>query len=386
MSRGTILISAAMAQKPREAGHTWVFLQYLLGFRRLGWDVLFLDQLDSSVCRNDAGDPCTIDDSVHLRYFLDVMRQFGLADSFSLICDGGERVIGVQKQQVLEKARRCAFLMNVMGYLSDEQILSAVPRKVFLDIDPGFGQMWCELGLHNPFKGHDLHVTIGQNIGQAGCRIPVCGIDWITTAQPIVLDLWRADHGVGGESFTSIGAWRGPYGSLEYRGEMYGLRCHEFRRFISMPRVTGCKFEIALDIHPAETADLQLLRENGWNLADPRKVAVSPDEYQRYIRGSRAEFLISKNIYVKANSGWFSDRSICYLASGRPVVAQDTGLRELYPNGEGLLLFSTLDEAAEAVRSVASDPRKHERAARAIAEELFDSDKVLGRLLTRLAV
>ena len=202
-----------------------------------------------------------------------------------------------------------------------------------------------------------------------------------------MLEQWP-DHSSSsaGESFTSIGAWRGPNGPIEYRGQTYGLRVHEFRRFLTLPRISGCKFELALDIHPSEARDLGLLRENGWHLVDPRTVADSPAAYQQYIRQSRGEFLVAKNMYVKTRSGWVSDRSICYLASGRPVVAQDTGLRELFPNGKGLLLYETLEEAADAVQRVSRDEALHRAAARDIAEECFDSDKVLGRLLQKLGV
>jgi hypothetical protein len=256
--------------------------------------------------------------------------------------------------------------------------------RVFLDIDPGFGQMWQELGLHTTFHGHDRYVTVGENLGQPCCTIPTCGIDWITTRQPIVLEHWPMSDG-GGGSFTSIGAWRGPYGPIEYRGQTYGLRCHEFRKFLALPGMTGQAFELALDIDPAEANDLSLLRSGGWSLIDPQRVARTPADYQAYLRQSRGEFLVAKNMYVRSNSGWFSDRSICYLATGRPVVAQDTGL-EKYPVAEGLLLFSTPDEAAEAIRRVNADYALHCRAARRVAEELFDSDLVLNRLLRKLSI
>src|SRR5205814_1100316 len=143
------------------------------------------------------------------------------------------------------------------------------------------------------------------------------------------------------DQFTTIGAWRGAYGPIEYKGRTYGLRAHEFRKFIELPRLSGTRFEVALDIHSAEVKDINLLKTHGWSLADPRVVARDPWAYRAYIQQSRGEFTATKGIYVHTNSGWFSERSICYLAAGRPVVAQDTGLRHLYPTGEGLLTFST---------------------------------------------
>jgi len=380
-----IVISGSLAQKPRHGGHTWVFLQYLLGFRRLGWDVLFLDQIEPEMCVDDKGQACDLDQSVNLRYLLNVMNRFGLSDSFALIYNHGERFIGLSRKQVVERVKNSAFLLNVMGFLADEEILSCAPKRVFLDIDPGFGQMWHALGLHDPFHGHDAFVTIGENIGQPGCDIPTCGLDWITTRQPIVLDYWPSQrNGDNGQVFTSIASWRGAFGPLEYQGRKYGLRVHEFRKFACLPRVSQHPFQVALDIHPVEVNDIALLTDNSWSLVDPKVIAGDPWAYQTYIQNSKAEFMVAKNMYVETNSGWFSDRSICYLASGKPVLAQDTGIKHLYPTGEGLLTFATMNEAVSGAEEISQDYARHSRAARNIAEEYFDSDKVLSRLLGKL--
>jgi hypothetical protein len=384
--RGTVVIAGSVAQKPRHGGHTWVFLQYLLGFKRLGWDVLFLDQLEPRMCTDAAGQPSDLGGSWNLRYFLEVMERFGFTDGFALLHDGGERSVGLSRGQVVERTRDAAFLLNVMGFLTDEEILGCAPRRVFLDIDPGFGQMWQDLGLHNLLRGHDAYVTIGERIGRPDCAIPTCGLEWITTPQPVVLDYWQPAAGTSGEAFTSIASWRGAYGPLEYRGKTYGLRVHEFRKFAPLPRRSGQPCQLALDIHPTDGKDLALLKSEGWSLVDPKVVAGDPWAYQAYIQGSKAEFQVAKNMYVEANSGWFSDRSICYLASGKPVLAQDTGLGGRYPTGAGLLTFRTLDEALEGVEELCRDYARHARAARAIAEDCFDSDKVLSRLLGKLGV
>lgn len=385
-SRGTIVVGGSLAQKPKHGGHTWVFLQYLLGFKRLGWDVLFLDQLEPEMCMNARGQQCTLDDSLNLTSFLEVMEGFGLKEAFALIYNRGERFIGLSRQQVIERTRRAALVLNVMGFLNDEEILGCASKRVFFDIDPGFGQMWCALGLHDPFKGHDAFVTIGENIGQPDCAIPNCGLEWITTAQPVALDYWQPRAVNNGEHLTSIASWRGPCGPLEYRGKTYGLRVHEFRKFAQLPRLSGSMFQLALDIHPAEVDDIELLTSNGWLLVDPQAVAGDPWSYRTYIQGSKAEFMVAKNMYVESNGGWFSDRSICYLASGKPVLAQDTGIKHLYPTGEGLLTFTTMEEALSGLEELSRDYTRHARAARAIAEDYFDSDKVLGRLLSKLGV
>jgi hypothetical protein len=384
--RGTIVIAGSLAQKPGHGGHTWVFLQYLLGFRRLGWDVLFLDQLAPASCIDAAGRPCPPEEAPGLCHLRDVLGRFGLGEAFSVIYSRGERFLGLPRPQVLEQARNAAFLLNVMGFLGQEEVLAAARRRVFLDIDPGFGQMWRELGLSDPFRGHDDFVTIGEKVGRPGCEIPTCGLSWVTTPQPVVLEHWPVRSGTGEGAFTSVASWRGAYGPLEYGGKTYGLRVHEFRRFASLPRLTGERFHLALDIHPSDGKDLALLAEGGWSLVDPRTAAGDPWKYQDFVQRSRAEFMVAKNMYVQSRSGWFSDRSICYLASGKPVLAQDTGLEDLYPRDRGLLTFGTPDEAVARVGELAHDYARHARAARAIAEEYFDSDKVLARLLGKLGI
>jgi hypothetical protein len=164
------------------------------------------------------------------------------------------------------------------------------------------------------------------------------------------------------------------------------LRVHEFRKFAQLPRLSGRPFELALAIHPAEVNDLALLADNGWSLVDPSLVAGDPWAYQAYIQSSMAEFMVAKNMYVQGNSGWLSERSLCYLASGKPVLAQDTRFTQHYPTGEGLLAFTTVEEASSGVEEISRNRAHHARAARALAEDYFDSDKVLGRLLGKLGV
>jgi hypothetical protein len=377
------VIAGALAQKAGHGGLTWVFLQHILGLRRLGWDVLFLDRLEPEMCLDAAGNAASLEDSVNLRYLVHIMDGFGLSDQWSLIYDG-RWFVGRPRDEVLEWVGRASFLLNIMGYFNHKETLAAAPRRVFLDIDPGFPQMWRDLGLANVFDGHDDFLTVGANVGRPGCDIPTCGLEWIGTPQPVVLDRWPvAPHG---ETFTGVASWRGPFGPVEYGGRTYGLRVHEFRRFAALPRVTGRPFEIALDIHPSDAKDRAMLEAADWSIVDPAAVAGDPWAYRHYIQRSAGEFGVAKNMYVDTRSGWFSDRSICYLASGKPVLVQDTGLRDLYPIGEGLLTFSTLDEAAAGVQKIFADYERHSRAARRLAEEYFDSDKVLGRLLQELGV
>jgi hypothetical protein len=384
-----MLISGALARVPGNGGLAWFHLQLLLGLRRLGWDVLFLDRIEPESCVGTSGRPSPPEESVNLRWLRSVMGRFGLADAWSLDA-GGAGWFGAPRDRVLGAAAEAPLLINVMGYCRDVAVLERSRRRVFLDIDPGFPQMWRELGLHDAFAGHDGFVTVGMNVGQPGCLIPTCGLDWVTLPQPVVLEQWPAAEPSGADDstpFTSVGAWRGPNAPVEFRGATYGLRAHEFRRFIELPGMCpGERFEMAFEIHPGDAKDVQALVRNGWVLVDPKAVAATPEGYRSYVARSRGEFLVPKQMYVATRSGLLSDRSAYYLASGRPVVARDTGLAGVFPAGEGLLIFSTPEEAAEAVRRVTADYSRHARAARAMAEEYFDSDKVLTRLLEQLGV
>jgi hypothetical protein len=372
---GRIAIAGCVAQKARNAGHTWQFLQYLLGFRRLGYEVLLLDSLEHASAPERERE--------RIAYVDAVMREHGLADAWTIALPGG-RHAGLSRRRALRFVADADLLLNVMGFCTDERLLAAARRRAFLDTDPGFPQMWRELGLADVLAGHDAHVTIGERIGEPDCEIPTCGLRWITTPQPVVLDAWPRASAPPRRPFTSVASWRGAYGPVDFAGRRYGLRVHEFRRFARLPELTGRAFELALAIHEAEAPDLALLRDSGWTLVAPDDVATTPAAYRAFIAESTAELMIAKGMYVQARSGWVSERSICYLASGRPVVAQDTGLRGRYPLGAGLLAFDTLDEAAGCVESIARGYARHADAARALAEDRFDSDTVLARLLEEL--
>jgi hypothetical protein len=390
--KGFILYSGSLAQPAGNGGLTWFHLQFILGFRRLGYDVLFVDRLAPAMCRDRTGrSPCAVRDSVNLRYFLEVMSRFGVTEreySLSLEDDYGRETerLGLTRAAVRVRARKADFLLNAMGFHVDAEINASVGRRVFLDMDPGFGQMWRELRLHDPFDGHNRFVTLGRNIGRPNCTIPTCGLHWLTIAQPVVLEHWpRVPPAAADNAFTGIGAWRGPTGPVTFGGTTYGLRCHEFRQFFDLPgRCPETRFEIALSIDQADHRDLVALSERGWTLADPAVVAGDPWRYRDFIASSRAEFMVPKQMYVATRSGLLSDRSVYYLASGRPVLARDTHLGAFYPIGHGLLTFATLDEAASGVEEIHRHYKQHCQAARDLAEEYFDSDRVLPRLIDQV--
>jgi hypothetical protein len=372
---GRIAIGGAIAQKPGCAGHAWQFLQYLLGFRRLGYEVLLLDRLPG------AGSEAEAERS--RRWLEAVMAEAGLEHRWSLQI--GERTAGLGRAAALQFVADADVLINVMGFITDPELLAAARLRAFLDTDPGFGQMWCALGLADVFTGHDALITIGERVGAPDCSVPTLGREWIRTPQPVVLDSWPACTPPAGSRFTSIASWRGAYGPIDYDGRRYGLRVHELRRLAQLPRLAqGVTFELALDIAPADAADSALLAAAGWRLVEPAAAVATPSAYRRYIQRSDAEVMVAKGMYVQSRSGWISERSLCYLASGRPVLAQDTGFSDRYSCGEGLVAFTTLDEARAGVEAIRRAPARHGAAARELAEAHFGSDRVLGRLLDAL--
>jgi hypothetical protein len=376
-----IVLSGMIAGDPHQGGATWAVLQYLLGFRRLGHEVWFVEPVKESALR-PAG--VELERSVNAAYFRRVIADFGLERSATLLLAGGRQTFGLPYQELLQITRRADVLFNISGLLADEALLAPIPRRVYLDLDPAFIHLWHAVqGIDMRFAAHTHFVTIGQAIGETSCPVPTCGLDWITTPQPIVLEHWPVADVIAHDALTTVGNWRG-YGSIEHRGVVYGQKAHSLRRFISLPTQSHEQFLLAMAIHPGEVKDLAALAENGWGLVDPAQVAGTPADYRRFIRGSWAEFGIAKSGYVESRCGWFSDRSLCYLASGRPVLAQDTGFRPFLPTGEGLFAFETIEDVLAALDELRRDYPRHARTARALAEEHCDSDKVLTRLLEKI--
>lgn len=370
-----------IAADPHQGGATWAVLQYVLGFQRLGYDVVFIEPVSEPALRPKN---CDFSASANARYFREVMAEFGLKDNAALLLSGARRTVGIPYDELCKIARRADLLINISGMLMDEDIIGPIPRRVYLDLDPAFIQLWhsaCHVDMR--FTGHTHFVTIGLALGAATCPVPTCGLRWITTPQPVVLAEWPRSNTITQYALTTVGNWRG-YGSIEFQGQYYGQKAHSLRSFFSLPNLTEEKFALALSIHPEEKADVTALAENRWQILDPASVAGTPASYRGFIQGSKAEFGIAKSGYVVSRCGWFSDRSVCYLASGRPVIAQETGFSDYFPTGEGLFSFVGSDDVLAGIDAINRDYATHSRAARALAETLFDSDKVLNHLLEQI--
>jgi hypothetical protein len=378
-----VMISGAMAGHPLAgAGNTWAFLQYVLGMRRLGFDTYYVEQLDEEDCIDDDWNRTSFGASANARYFSTLMKRFDLAGHAALLEDAGTGHVGLSRDAVQKLACDTDLLINISGRLHIKQILRAVRRRIYLDLDPGYSQIWQEqyridMNLH----GHDLYVTVGLNLGKPDCPLPTCGVDWHHILPPVVLEEWTTTDPTG-SAYSTVADWRG-FTPVEWQGIWYGQKSDEFLRLIDLPRRVSVPLELCLFIYPEEP-DRVKLEQHGWQLTSPYHHAVSPDSYHEYIVASRGEFTAVKHGYAAGRTGWFSDRSACYLAAGRPVILQDTGIGRYVPTGTGLLTFTDIDSAAEAIERVECDYARHAAAARAFAREYLDSDRVLGNLL-RLA-
>jgi hypothetical protein len=253
-----------------------------------------------------------------------------------------------------------------------------------IEQDPGYTHLWAAGGdPRDLFGEHDVYYTVGGNIGTPRCSVPTLGVGWQPIWNPVVLDWWSTDQFVRRDCFTTIADWRA-YGYLEFEGRILGPKAAEFRKFIDLPRLAGEGLELTLTIDP-DDPDLASLRGHGWRVESPEAVST-PGRYREYVAASVGEFSCVKGGYAGTRCGWFSDRSACFLAAGRPVVLQATGFEDLLPTGKGLFAVATVAEAAEAIRAIRRDYRLHAAAARELARGQFGSDGIVGRLMQEAGV
>jgi hypothetical protein len=296
---------------------------------------------------------------------------------------------------VREFCRTADILLNVSCSATLRDEYRAIPVRALLDTDPMFTQIQYFTGasmcggpgqMRDMVASHTHFFTLGENVGSPDCRIPTLGLQWHPTRQPIVLRLWPVTDPPGREfgAYTTVMNWS-VVDDVIYDGERLGQKNAEFMRVLDLPaRLSDVKLGMAVSQPFSGIFPLQRVREAGWTVADPDVCVPNAPAYQNFVAGSRGEFSVAKQTYVRANTGWFSCRSACYMAAGRPVVVQDTGWSRRLPSGRGLLAFNDLDTAVDALREVEADPDGHAKAARAVAEEWFASGRVLGEMLTSM--
>lgn len=365
-----ILFAGIIARYPF-GGVTWCSLMYLLGLRALGHDVFYIE--DTGECVYDpVQNTRATDPSYGTTYIHDALAPFGLADRWSFVNYDGT-YHGRSADDVRRFAAEADLLINLSGgtwFWRDEY--ARIPRKIFIDSDPAFTQL--AIAKADPwyvrfFEGFDRLFTFGSNIGTDRSTVPTGAFTWHKTWQPVTMDEWRPTAAPR-DRFTSVMTWQ-----IESFADVGGNKDQEFVKYIDLPSRTAQPFELAIN------GPQTLLRAHGWDTVDAMRVSRTPNEYRDFIRASKAEFGVAKHTYVATRSGWFSDRTECYLASGRPALVQDTGWSAHLPAGEGLLAFSTLDEAVAGIERINADYARHAARAVEIARAHFDARVVLPRLL-----
>jgi hypothetical protein len=383
-----ILVSGLVGQYAF-GGVTWDYMQYVLGFRVLGHDVWYLE--DSA---NWAYDPVkqepSADCSYCVSYLERIMREFDMGDRWIYRNEPDGKYYGISDERAAEKIiGEADVLVNVSGACWLRPITAKIKTKLFLDGDPMFTQIKLARGTPEyleRIRAHEGHFTFGLNIGRLGCKVPETEFRWRPTVQPIMLECWSrplmdtetSDN--ANSVWTTVMNWAS-YKPEEFEGETYGQKDVEFLRFAELPLQTEEKFVVAMGQGPGKSRPTAHLESLGWKILEPDIHLPDHVSYRDFVANSKAEWSIAKNGYVKSRSGWFSCRSACYLAAGKPVVVQDTGWSEHLPSGDGALCFSTLEEAVRAIEAVVRNYPHHCAAARSYAENHFDAAKVCAELL-----
>ena len=362
-------------------GIGWQAVHHVLGLARLGHDVYYVE--DS---RANPYDPLlrsvVEDSSYNVAFLADMMKRFDLADRWAYVEGATGRCHGLSAERLRQVYRDADALFNVCGATQLREEHLRCPVRVYVETDPVFEQIRVAEGDRRAIESleeHTHHFTYGENLGQPDCPIPLEKFAWRTTRPPVIPDLWESRVDPAAERFTTVATWKNVGKDIRFRGETYVWSKHmNFLQMIDLPDRTRQPLELALEVDEPESRDL--LARHGWHLTDAYEISRDLSTYQRYLERSRGEFTVSKDLVVRTRSGWFSDRSACYLAAGKPVVTQDTGFGKYVPTGVGLLAFQTIEEAAAALEEVNGDYARHCRTAREIAEEYFTADRVLGRM------
>lgn len=374
-------------------GATWDYIQYPLGLKLMGHDVYYIEDTMLYPVYQSSGDDWA-DCSFGVRYLKEAMQRVGLEDKWAYRDVATGKLYGMTESKFKQLCAEADVFINVSSSVYMRESYTQIPVKILVDTDPMFTQYQyhekMEAGgeaaenTRNYMRSHDLFFTFGLNIGKPDCRIPQFDFNWHTTKKPICLDYWeRAEAITPKYGFTTIMNWiERP--DFMYENEMWGQKNKEFKKFYDLPERTGEKFEIIIN-RPKDqaTADaMEQLKGLGWDILSPDHLISDKEKYRSFVQQSLGEFSITKETYIKSNSGWFSGRSAVYLASGRPVITQDTMWSRYIPSGTGLIAIHDLDDAVEAVKDIRTGYDRHSKAAKEIATEYFDSSKILGEMLS----
>lgn len=379
MSRLRVAVLGYVVRGPI-GGMAWHHLQYVLGTARLGHDVRFVEDSDDyPSCYDPARGVVDENPDYGLRFAAAAFDRLGLPGCWAYHDAHVGRWYGPAADTILDWLARADVLLNVSAVNPLRPWLLRVQARALIDTDPAFTQIrhLTDPAARAAAAAHTTFFTFGENI-PAGCSsVPDDGFPWRPTRQPVVLDAWQVAPAPADGRFTTVMQWDS-YPAREYGGRRYGMKSESFGPYLDLPRECGGVFELAVG---SASAPRERLRERGWLLRDPLEVTRDPWAYQEYIRGSKAEFGVAKHGYVSGRTGWFSERSAAYLASGRPAIVQDTGFTHWLSTAGGVLPFGTPEEAIAGVEEIRGRYNFHAREARSVAAEHFDAAKVLSRLL-----
>jgi glycosyltransferase involved in cell wall biosynthesis len=384
--RGKIVVLHFVGQMPL-AGIAWQAAHYLLALEKLGYEAWYVE--DSGANPYDPRIESVAENcDYNVGYLRRVMERFGFGGRWAYHCGVDGTYHGHTREEIASLYREAGALINLCGSHRLEERHLQCPVRILIDTDPGYQQINYAKGDPDERAYIDAHThffTYGVNIGLPECPIPLGGIDWRPTRPPVDLDSWPMPTGEP-DCFTSVASWDNRGKDIEYDGSIYVWSKHvNFVKFLDIPqRVPDTCFRMA--ILPPSREIRHQVESGGWRLTDPRPISADIDAYRHFIGGSRGEFTVAKDIYVRTWSGWFSDRAVCYLASGRPVITMRTGFDRFCPSGDGLFDFATHDEAIAAIEAIASDYRRHSRAAREVAREYFGGTRVVGTLMNEVGL
>ena len=390
MKRKRVVVMGFMGSIPI-AGVIWQHIHYIVGLQRLGHDVYYIE--DSARLPYN---PETFEINNSFEYAVKLLRrlaaEFDFRDRWAFCARylPGNPGAGLALKKIQQLYREADAILNVCGSQEFNEDLLTNERILYIESDPGLEQIKVDQGDQETIKylrRHYALFTFGENVGTKSFPVPTRKQKWWPTRQPVVTDFWRTNRAPrAGAVFTTVANWTtGGLKDFSWRGEKYiWSKSNEFRRFIAAPRKSGEEFELATDIKDTRTR--ARFERHGWCFRVPQDLSAKHHLYRDYIRKSKGEFTVAKDQYVRLNTGWFSDRSACYLAAGRPVITQQTGFTEHYGGGSGLFAFQSLGEITDAVKMINADYARHSRAARDLACEVFEAEKVLRSLLDRAGI
>lgn len=382
--KGKIIVFGILFWYPL-AGVTYQFLHYLIGLRNLGYDVYYVEDSGRWVYDPKLNE-MSPDVTGNLEMVVPYLEAHGFGKHWAFrgnYPDG--KCYGMTEQQILDLYASADAFLNVTGAQEIREEHRAIKRRIYVESDPFGSQVKVakdDQGMIDMLAAHDMHFSFGENLGAADCGVPTGQFNWLPTRQPVAIELWNDAEPVGGSTFTTITTWHNKGKNLEWNGDTwYWTKDREFQKFLDLPQKRpGSAFELATSVdEPVQ----QLLRSHGWLQTGSVEISRDADLYRKYIQKSRGEFTVARDQYVRPNTGWFSDRTCCYLAAGRPVITQETGMSKFLPTGSGLFGFRTMEDILAAVDAIETNYAGACRAAAEIAREYFAAEKVLESLMER---